>query len=162
MNKLLSWSEKSINVLTVLIFVLMTVVVFLQVVLRYVFDSNIYWAEEFARYSMIWIAFLGAAIGIRYGEHTRIDFFINRLSATGKKVMEIVNKIICMIFIGVISYYSITMLGNTMNLLTPSMQIPVGIVHLILPLSGIVMIVYLLCQTIELISDTNKQGDQST
>lgn len=42
----------------VIIFASMTIIVFTQVVMRYIFDAIIIWAEEFLRYGMIWIIFL--------------------------------------------------------------------------------------------------------
>lgn len=152
--------ERLINVLTVIIFIAMTVVVFSQVVLRYGFEMNIHWADEFARSAMIWIAFLGAAIGIKYEEHTRIDFFVKLLPSKGRLVVEILNKIICIAFLGIISYFSIATLGDTMTLKTPSLQIPTGFLHLIIPIAGIIMIAYLILQIIEIIKNINEKGDQ--
>ena len=153
MKKFLSLTEKSISALTVLLFVCMTIMVFTQVVLRYGFDSNIYWSEEFSRYSMIWIAFLGSAIGIKHNEHTRIDFFVKLLPAKAQLAMEVINRLICIFFVAFITYSSITMLENTFKLKTPSLQIPVGLVHLALPITGVVMIVYLIIQIILLIQN---------
>ncbi|WP_163969640.1 TRAP transporter small permease [Oceanobacillus halotolerans] len=159
-TNVLRWIEKLISGLTVVVFALMTIIVFAQVVFRYVFDMNIHWAEEFARFGMVWIAFLGAAIGIKYEEHTRIDFFIKKLPPAGRTFIEILNKLICIVFLAVISYYSITSLGDMMSLMTPSLQIPTGIVHLIIPVTGIVMIIYLIIQMLGIIRNSNEKGDQ--
>lgn len=160
-NKLFNWIEKVINILTTFIFVSMTVITFSQVVLRYVFDANIHWADEFARFGMVWIAFLGAAIGVKYGEHTRIDFFIKLLPKQGKVFMEIVNKILSMVFLGIISYFSITSLGDMMTMMSPSLKVPTGIVHLIIPITGVIMIVYLLFQAIDIYKNRHAEGDQT-
>ncbi|UOR11363.1 TRAP transporter small permease [Halobacillus amylolyticus] len=160
MRRLLDWSEKSVSFLTIILFIAMTIMVFTQVVLRFVFDSSIIWAEEFSRYAMVWLAFLGATIGIRHEEHTRIDFFLKLLPKKLKKLMEIVNKILCVIFLGVITYYSIIMFESTFSLLTPAMKIPIGLVHSILPATGIIMIVYILIQIVDIIK-FEKEGDQT-
>ncbi|OAT80961.1 hypothetical protein A6P54_13265 [Bacillus sp. MKU004] len=159
MNRFLTWFERGIGTVTVILFIMMTIVVFAQVVLRYVFDTSIVWGEEFSRYAMIWLAFLGAALGIRHGEHTRIDFFIKLIPFKYRKIVEIVNKLLCIVFLSVITYYSIIMFENTFKLLTPSMQIPVGLVHMILPITGVFMIINLLIQ-IKTIATLKTEGDR--
>lgn len=162
MERLLNWSEKGVSFLTILLFIAMTIMVFIQVVLRFIFDSSILWAEEFSRYAMVWLGFLGATIGVKYHEHTRIDFFIKLLPKRFKKLIEILNKILCIIFLGVITYYSIMMFENTFKLLTPAMQIPVGLVHSILPVTGIIMIIHLLFQIVDIIkTGDGAEGDQT-
>lgn len=157
MKQFLNWTEKFINVLIFLLFVCMTVMVFTQVILRYGFDSNIFWAEEFSRYSMIWIAFLGAAVGIKHNEHTRIDFFVKLLPRKVSKMIEILNRLLCIFFVAFITYSSITLLENLMNLKTPSLQIPVGLVHLALPVAGVIMIAYLIVQIILLVKNVEEE-----
>ncbi|MFC2947666.1 TRAP transporter small permease [Virgibacillus sediminis] len=161
-NKMSIWIERLINILIIVIFVSMTVIVFTQVVLRYVFDMNISWADEFSRYGMVWIAFLGATIGVKYGEHTRIDFFIKLLPKKGRVFIEITNKIISVVFLGVISYFSVTSLGDMMTMMTPSLQIPTGIVHLVIPICGGLMIIYLVLQAIDIFRNRNEKGDHFT
>ncbi|WP_392455586.1 TRAP transporter small permease [Chryseomicrobium aureum] len=145
------WSEGLLTSLIILIFIAMTVIVFSQVVLRYGFGMNISWADEFSRFSMVWLAFLGAAVGIKYSEHTRIDFFINLLPLKGRVIIEIINKIIMIIFMLIISLYTILTLENSLKLMTPALQIPTGLIQLIIPFSGIVMIIYLIIQIVDLI-----------
>lgn len=135
--------EYIVNRMTFFIFIAMVAAVFSQVVLRFLFDSSISWAEEFARFAMVWIAFLGASIGMKDGSHTKIDFFINRFPWGVKRLILIFNKTLCVLFLGFISYYVITALSYTMNTLSPGMRIPMGIMHMVLPAAGMLMIIYL-------------------
>ncbi|MEF2552672.1 TRAP transporter small permease subunit [Aurantimonas sp. A2-1-M11] len=50
-----------------------TILVVTQVVLRYVFNMSIYWAEEAVRYIVVWMAMVGASMGVRKGKHVSID-----------------------------------------------------------------------------------------
>ncbi len=45
--------------------VIMVVVVFLQVIFRFVIHASLPWSEELSRYILVWLSFLGAAIGVR-------------------------------------------------------------------------------------------------
>ena len=52
------------KILIVCALTIMSVVVFLQVLLRF-FESGFPWAEELARYLMIWTGFMGASIATK-------------------------------------------------------------------------------------------------
>tara|TARA_R110000796_G_scaffold32797_1_gene85512 strand:- start:4960 stop:5469 length:510 start_codon:yes stop_codon:yes gene_type:complete len=143
--------EYIVSRMTFFIFIAMVVAVFSQVVLRFLFDSSISWAEEFARFAMVWIAFLGASLGMKDGSHTKIDFFINRFPWGVKRLILIFNKALCVVFLAFISYYVIAALSYTMNTLSPGMRIPMGIMHMILPVAGILMIIYLLKDIYQLV-----------
>jgi len=156
-ERLSNGTLKLINLLAIFIFICMTLITFGQVVTRYAFNFSIFWGEEFARYAMIWVTFLGAALGVSKGEHTRIDFFIKLLPKNLKKGMEILNRLLCITFLVVISYYTISMLPNTMNLNSPALNVPVGIVHSILPFSGILMSFYLLIEIIQIITGRREE-----
>ena len=52
-----------------------SLIMFLQVIMRYVFKNTLSWPEEYSRYIFIWLAFIGMSYGIRYNCHVRIDIF---------------------------------------------------------------------------------------
>lgn len=56
--------------------VLMTVIVFAQVFVRYIMNSSLYWAEPGSVLIMGWFIFLGAAVGIREGTHLSFDVLL--------------------------------------------------------------------------------------
>ncbi|WP_110648854.1 TRAP transporter small permease [Salinicola peritrichatus] len=151
LNTLVKGIDHAVKHLTFLLFIAMVIAVFGQVVMRYLFGTSVFWAEEFARYAMVWIAFLGASMGVVEGAHTKIDFFINRLPQGVKKGVFIFNNVLCILFLSCISYYVVAALSYTMGTLSPAMRIPMGLMHLILPVSGVLMSVYLLIDTYRLL-----------
>lgn len=64
----------------------MVVLVFGNVVLRYGFNSGITVAEEMSRWLFVWMTFLGALIGLREHAHLGTDALTSRLGSAGKKV----------------------------------------------------------------------------
>jgi len=66
----LSWIESS---LIVLLLLLMTLLAFLQVVLRNVFSTSFLWGDPFLRHLVLWIGFLGASIATRQEKHINLD-----------------------------------------------------------------------------------------
>jgi TRAP-type C4-dicarboxylate transport system permease small subunit len=61
--------------LTAVLLVLMTAVVFLEVIARYVFWYSFVWSEEVALSCFQWITFLGGAVALRRGQHFVVDLF---------------------------------------------------------------------------------------
>lgn len=65
---------------------LMVLLVFINVVLRYAFNSGITVSEELSRWLFVWITFLGAVVALQEGSHLGTDMLVSRLPARGKKV----------------------------------------------------------------------------
>lgn len=71
----------------------MVLLVFGNVVLRYVFNSGIDVSEELSRWLFIWITFLGAIVAVRDRAHLGTGFLLNRLGDGGKKACLIVGHL---------------------------------------------------------------------
>src|SRR3990170_2085207 len=70
--------ERGIEASITMLMVVMVLLAFVQVVLRYVFDDPFAWNEEVARWSFVWMTFLGAVLGVKRNSHVRI---VNLLTA---------------------------------------------------------------------------------
>lgn len=83
-----SWLDKYCRLLTALMVValaIMVVLVFTNVVLRYVFNSGITMSEELSRWLFVWLTFMGAIVAMHEGSHLGTDMLVSRLSERGKK-----------------------------------------------------------------------------
>jgi TRAP-type mannitol/chloroaromatic compound transport system permease small subunit len=72
-------SERIVQYTLVGMVAIMTVIIILQVFMRYLFLYSLSWSEEVARYLMIWVSFLGASLALKYGFHIGVEFVINRV-----------------------------------------------------------------------------------
>jgi hypothetical protein len=59
----------------------MAVLVFANVVSRYLFNFSIIWVEELTRYMMVWVGFIGSGLVLRFGAHIAVDVFQDLLPA---------------------------------------------------------------------------------
>lgn len=59
-----------------------------QVVARYVFHAPISWSEEWARFALIWLAFLSAAMVMAEGQHIAVDVISPWLGSTARRRLE--------------------------------------------------------------------------
>ena len=121
----------------------MAMMVFANVVLRFLTDHSILWVEEVSRYLMIWLTFLGAGVVLRYGGHIGIDTLQDKLPEHAAWIRAVIFVLmlaffVAMVWLGV-KYASLTW-GQT----TPVLQIPVGAVYLAMPIGFALLIVHLL------------------
>ena len=113
----------------------MSLMVVVQVLLRYVFNYSFVWSEELIRYLMIWMVMIGSALVQARNEHVRIDFFPMLAGPRGRLVMETVFRLCTLIFLIIVFLYGIKMVhfnrlfessGLRISMLWPSLAIPVG------------------------------------
>jgi TRAP-type C4-dicarboxylate transport system permease small subunit len=92
--KLMDLLDVLVRKLLIVLSGLMTVVIILQVVCRYVLKNPLAWTEELARYLMIWMAFIGSSCVIKKWDNIYVDAFINMFKKKPKKVMFLVQKFV--------------------------------------------------------------------
>ncbi len=122
----------------------MAAALLLEVVLRFVFEISLPWTSEFARYAMIWITFVGAALAIKERSHIQINFFVRLLPKSIERYGYIAVNLILIAFVVVLLKNSIITVQTEMMVQTAAMNIPFGYIVLSLPLAGVFMIFYLL------------------
>ena len=77
---------------------LMVVMVFINVVLRYAFNSGITVSEELSRWLFVWLTFMGAIVALHDKAHLGTDTLVSRLSVRGKKICLVLGHLL-MLFI---------------------------------------------------------------
>jgi TRAP-type C4-dicarboxylate transport system permease small subunit len=130
------------NGLTAFLLALMTGLVFVAVVLRYVFNSPIGWSDEVAKISFTWLIFLGGAIGVRRGAHIGIDAVVVFLPAAARRGVAFVGNVLVLVVLGVFVYYGILLAAMTASVTTPSLGISVAFVYAAAPLGAFLMLLH--------------------
>jgi TRAP-type transport system small permease protein len=86
MKTAIDYFFKLLELLVVLCLLAMVVMVFGNVVMRYMFNSGILISEEMSRYAFIWLTYLGAMVAMREGGHLGVDTLVKHLPLAGKKL----------------------------------------------------------------------------
>ena len=129
----------------VLIMSVMVVNVLWQVFTRYVTADPSSFTDELARYLMIWIGILGAAYVSGKNLHVAIDILPSRANSKTQKWLKIgvtVLVILFAIFAFVIGGSRLVYISYILGQQSPALQIPLALVYLILPISGLLIIFY--------------------
>jgi C4-dicarboxylate transporter DctQ subunit len=77
---------------------LMSCVIFLSVMERFLLQLGITWAEELARYLSVWGAFIGAALAAKKGAHIGIEAFVQLLPPKARRFEEMIVSALCLVF----------------------------------------------------------------
>ena len=109
--------------LIVLLVSLMVIDVNIGVFYRYVLNSAISWTEELSRYCMVWAAYLGMSFALRDNQHMGLYFVVEKFSPRVRCYLELVSRIIMMIFLIVVFRYSLSHLKVVKIQSSPSMEI---------------------------------------
>ena len=84
MHALLDRTFKCVEALLAALMLGMVLMVFGNVVLRYVFNSGIVVSEELSRFFFVWLTFIGAIVAVRDNAHLGMDNVVQRLPRAGK------------------------------------------------------------------------------
>ncbi|NLB20341.1 MAG: TRAP transporter small permease [Clostridium sp.] len=84
-----------------------TILVIINVFLRYFMDTGLYWSEEVATGCFVWAVFIGAVAGYKRGKHIGVDILVNLLNAKIQKVVVIIVDIILVLLNGYMTYLAV-------------------------------------------------------
>lgn len=154
----------TIEKLCTALLIIMTLSIFVQVVNRTFFKGAFYWAEPAAILCMIWIALLASVSAVHYGHHTRIDFFLSKLSPFSRKIVETINYVACAIFLLLLSYHSWPIIKISMHKTIVSMPFfSKSVYYWPIVIGGVLMMCYYLLQAILLwvkLPSTSEMGGE--
>lgn len=143
------------GLLTALVGVL-TISVFLQVLIRFVFKFPIPWTEEVSRIAFVYIIFLGATIAVREKTHINVDVLLVALPPGVARCVRGVGTALVAGFLVFMVWQGILFVLATGVQVTPVMQLPFRHLYLIIPFSGAIMLLYLILG----VADDWKRGRQ--
>ena len=127
--------------------VVLTLVTFAAVIMRYVLKTPLLWQEEAQAFCQVWMIFLGASVAFRQGSIVAIEMFVDGLPEKKKKIMEYVIDIIVIFTLTFLmvkcQQYIAQVFGKT-HRGTPILGIPYELIYGIAPYGcGLMIIFYL-------------------
>lgn len=137
--------DKVVEIMLVVLFAVMTLNVLWQVFTRFVLGDPSSYTEELARYLLVWLGLLGGAYAVGKKLHLAIDLVPTLVKGRKRAMLEIFIQSCIFIFAAaVVLWGGLSLVGLTLTLRQASaaLQIQLGYVYLVLPLSGVLMMFY--------------------
>ena len=139
--------------------VALAVVVFLQVFNRFVLKAPLAWSEDLAMLLFQWVAFLGAAVGVKRVRHFGIELVVKRMSAKTRHWIEILIPWImgCVALTMVTEGYKLLLFNK--NRIYSSMDLSYIWTYSAIPVSGVLIIIFLIQQEVGRLRDRKAGGE---
>ncbi len=122
--------------------VAMTVVVFWQVVGRYVFNDTPAWAEQVALFLMSWFIILGAATGVRERDHLGFEIGLAHAPAPVAFLMRIVTEVLVLAFGIAMVWYGVELAAGTWSAPMPILGIAQGWDYVPIAVGGVLIALF--------------------
>jgi TRAP-type C4-dicarboxylate transport system permease small subunit len=128
-----------------LLLAVMTVAVLTQVLVRFVLTAaginiSAAWTEELARYALIWVVFLGAAIGCRRRQLISLEFVVRWLPSLPGQGLVYLGLLVCLGFFGLLISVGLAFMELGAVETSPVMQVPKAWVYAAMPAGASLMI----------------------
>lgn len=136
----------------------MTAVVLLQVVMRYVFNTPLTWTEEFARYIFVYITFLGAGLLVYERGHLFVEVIFSHLPEKVKMTIQLCIDGIVLGFSIYLAVSSSAAMQFAKGSRSTAMQIPMEYIGLSVMLGAILMILFSLYNIVKDVQNIGGKG----
>jgi TRAP-type C4-dicarboxylate transport system permease small subunit len=155
-DRLLEWITTVVKwvmvSMTIVIFIITTYTVFT----RYLLNIVPSWSEEIPRYLLVWITYLGAGLAIKFKEHISLDVFFNLMSLRARQVGHFfLNGLVAIVAV-IMVVYGIGLVNHFGEDLMESIPVTNFWLYLAMPVSGTLMLLYLVQDTWKRIRDFGK------
>ncbi|MED4599423.1 TRAP transporter small permease [Paenibacillus validus] len=138
----MKWLRHWLEIIAGSCLAVVVVVTFLQVLFRFVLKIPTPWTEEVTRFAFAYMAFIGAVLGTKYHSHLNVDV-INQLPPKIRTAVTAVGYMVTIAFVAFFTYYGWVHTMNSKLQTTPTLQVSLMYMYIIMPISGVLMLYYL-------------------
>lgn len=137
MKKILIWLDNYFEAIfmTPLLFS-MSIIIGIQVFMRYVMKNSLPWSEEVTRYMFIYLMYLGISYGVRKNRHIRINVFTNLFSERTRKYLMLLSDFLFIFFatIVVLKSTEVAQLTARLGQITAATEMSMAVVYAAVPI----------------------------
>lgn len=131
----------------------MAVLVFANVVSRYLLNYSLIWVEELTRYMMIWVGFIGSGLVLRYGAHIAVDVFQDMLPMRAAQVLRATIVALLAATFVAMTWLGLRYAAFAWDQETPVLNWRTGLIYLAVPIGSALMLAHLLLITRQYVLD---------
>ena len=142
MNKINEVIKKGLIVILIGLLCLLLITVLWQVFSRFILHSPSSFTDEFSRYLLIWLSFLGSAYLVTLQEHIAITILSDKLDRKHYVILKYSVILVFSVLVMIIGGFSLVKTMLEMNQLSSALQLQVGWVYIVLPISRILISIF--------------------
>lgn len=144
-DSIVIWSKACSNGILFILMIGLAVVLGANIVMRFIFNHPISWSNTVSRYAYVYIVLLGTAVSYIEGQHAQIDFVYDALPRKFKIIFDLLHILAMMIISIVLLFIGIKHSVSMWHVHAPTIPwLSVGIVYLSVPISAVIIIIFLI------------------
>jgi TRAP-type C4-dicarboxylate transport system permease small subunit len=160
MNTFRNGITRILNGLAGISFLAMVILTCWQVLTRYVLQDPSTWSEELVGYLFAWMSLLGASLVTCERGHMNIPIIVERFSAPVQKLLNCLGEVIAFLFSAVILVFGgVQITTLAMGQMTSSLGVPIGIFYIVLPLCGVLNMIYTVLNIIDILQGRTEEKE---
>ncbi len=98
--------QKAEEAIISLLLVATTLIVFLDVVMRFGFNTGFMWSQELTLHMSAWFVLFGTSYGVKVGSHIGMDAFVKLFPRTGRRILTSIGCVAALVYCGLVLYGS--------------------------------------------------------
>lgn len=117
--------DQVVGWLCIILGTVMTVIVFVAVVFRYIFNAPIEWSEELSTFMMVWFAMLGASMGVYRGRHVGVSYLVEKVPffQRHRQALAIGSNLLMLVFVVVLLWQGALLASFASRQQSPALMI---------------------------------------
>ncbi len=132
------------KVMIPILMALLSLLVFFQVLNRFVLHIPASWTEEFSRYAFVWGALFGAAEAARSGADLNVEFFQDLFGGALKRSMRVIADLLSIVFFGFLAYQGCSWtFRNGFKVMADTVPIPMFYIQVVIPVAAAIIVLFL-------------------
>jgi TRAP-type C4-dicarboxylate transport system permease small subunit len=136
------WVDRFVKIITIPIGIGTILIVFFEVLMRYVFRTPIITSIELARLGFVWSCFMGATLCMKQEKHIKFVFMIEKFGVMGQRVIKICVDLLSVGFFSFLLVKGIQMVQAVQYTYFPALGWSQLWLYLPLPLSAACMLIF--------------------
>ena len=150
MNTLKKYINKAVEYFSIFLVAVMVLLVTWQIIARYLLRQPSSFSEALTTYMFVWLVVVTATYAFGSRDHMCISFLNDKLKGMVHTVVNILIELLTIVFAGlVMTYGGIVIAQMNFIQLDSSLHIPTGVIYSIIPICGVVIIFYCICNILD-------------
>ncbi len=147
-NRRLEGGQVRLSVVTALeglcgvLVAIIAILVFAQVIARYVLNASLAWSEEATRLLFIYLTFFGFVVAVQTGRNLHVDLLVSRLPAEPRRWMRILVHLVSAVFLAVVAWQGVSLVQQVSGQRTPALQLSKSFFYVPIPAASALLLYY--------------------
>jgi TRAP-type transport system small permease protein len=123
-----------------LLVAIIAVLVFAQVIARYVLNASLAWSEEATRLLFIYLVFFGFVVAVQTGRNLHVDLLVARMPARPRRWIGILVHLVSAAFLAVVAWQGMSLVRQVSEQRTPALQLSKSFFYVPIPAASALLL----------------------